>query len=97
MQRYIDNSGEYGERVSTAYFYMAESYQALRKFEHADIAYAIAVQREPTMARWWFRYGNAVEAIGDKERARGLYEKALKLAPSFVEATDALARLGPTP
>ncbi|MBN1241539.1 MAG: tetratricopeptide repeat protein [Spirochaetales bacterium] len=93
LQRYIDNSGEYAERVSTAYFYMGEIYQAQRKFEHADIAYAIAVQREPNMARWWFRYGNAVEALGEKERARGLYEKALKLAPAFAEARDAMARL----
>ncbi|MBP7094871.1 MAG: tetratricopeptide repeat protein [Spirochaetia bacterium] len=97
MQRYIDNSGEYAERVSTAYFYMGEIYQVQRKFEHADIAYAIAVQREPNMARWWFRYGNAVEALGEKERARGLYEKALKLAPSFAEARDALARLSAAP
>ena len=68
LQRYIDNVGEWGERVATAYFYMAESYLRMKKYDHADIAYAIAVHREPGLARWWFRYAGAVEALGDKDR-----------------------------
>ena len=92
LQRYIDNVGEWGERVATAYFYMAESYLRMRKFDHADIAYAIAVHREPGLARWWFRYAGAVEALGDNQRAFDLYGRALKLSPGMVEAQQGQAR-----
>ena len=92
LQRYIDNVGEWGERVATAYFYMAESYLRMKKYDHADIAYAIAVHREPGLARWWFRYAGAVEALGDNQRAFDLYGRALKLNPGMVEAQEGQAR-----
>lgn len=92
LQRYIDNIGEWGERVATAYFYMAESYLRLKKFDHADIAYAMAVHREPGMARWWFRYAGAVESLGDNQRAFDLYGRALKLNPGMTEAQQGQAR-----
>lgn len=93
LQRYIENVGEFGDRVSTAYFYMGETYQRLKKYDHADIAYALALHREPSMARWWFRYGQAVEALADYRRAADLYARALKLSPEMKEASDALARV----
>lgn len=93
LQRYIENVGEFGDRVSTAYFYMGEVYQRLKKFDHADIAYALAVHRDPSMSRWWFRYGQAVEALQDYRRAADLYAQALKLSPEMKEASDALARV----
>lgn len=92
LQRYIDNIGEWGERVATAYFYMAESYLRLKKYDHADIAYAMAVHREPGLARWWFRYAGAVEILGDKQRAFDLYGRALKLNPGMAEAQQGQAR-----
>lgn len=93
LQRYIENVGEFGDRVSTAYFYMGEVYQRLKKYDHADIAYALAVHRDPSMSRWWFRYGQAVEALSDYRRAADLYARALKLSPEMKEASDALARV----
>ena len=93
LQRYIENMGEFGDRVSTAYFYMGEIYQRLRKYDHADIAYALALHRDPSMSRWWFRYGQAVEALKDYRRAADLYARALKLSPEMKEASDALARV----
>ncbi|MFH2113511.1 MAG: tetratricopeptide repeat protein [Spirochaetota bacterium] len=92
LQHYIDNVGEWGDRVATAYFYMAESYLRMRKYDHADIAYAMAVHREPGLARWWFRYAGAVEALGDNQRAFDLYGRALKLNPGMVEAQQGQAR-----
>jgi tetratricopeptide (TPR) repeat protein len=92
LQRYIDNIGEWGERVATAYFYMAESYFRQKKYDHADIAYAMAVHREPGLARWWFRYAGAVEALGDNQRAFDLYGRALKLNPGMSEAQQGQAR-----
>lgn len=93
LQRYIENVGEFGDRVSTAYFYMGEVYQRLKKYEHADIAYALALYRDPSMSRWWFRYGLAVEALSDYRRAADYYARALKLSPDMKEATEALARV----
>ncbi len=93
LQRYIENVGEFADRVATAYFYMAESYLRLKQYDHADIAYALAVHREPAMARWWYRYGTAVEALGEYSRAFELYAKALRLSPGMKEALDAQARV----
>lgn len=95
LQRYIENVGEFGERVSTAYFYMAETYVRIKKLDHADIAYAMAVYREPGIARWWYRYGSVAENLGDKTRAYELYSKALKLSPGMPEAVSGQARVKP--
>lgn len=93
LQRYLDNVGEYGDRVPTAYFFMAESYVRQKKLDHADIAYSFAVYREPGMARWWYRYATVAEALGDYRRAFDLYAKALKLSPSMAEAVTAQSRV----
>jgi tetratricopeptide (TPR) repeat protein len=93
LQRYVDSVGEWGDRVATAYFYMAESYFRMARYDHADIAYAMAVYREPNLARWWFRYAGAVEALGDHARAFDLYGRALKLSPSMVDAQQGQARV----
>jgi len=93
LQRYIENVGEYGDRVSTAYFYMGETYLRLKKYNHADIAYSLAVRREPSMARWWYRYGQTVESLEDYQRASDLYQRALRLSPEMKEASEALARV----
>ncbi|GAB1431874.1 tetratricopeptide repeat protein [Spirochaetota bacterium] len=93
LQRYIENIGEYGERVPTAYFYMAESYVRTKRLDHADIAYAMAVYREPGMARWWYRYGSVAESLGENSKAYELYGKALKLSPGMAEAAAGQARV----
>lgn len=93
LQRYLDNVGEYGDRVPTAYFYMAESFVRQKKLDHADIAYSFAVYREPGMARWWYRYASVAEALGEYARAFDLYAKALKLSPSMAEAVTAQSRV----
>jgi tetratricopeptide (TPR) repeat protein len=93
LQRYIENAGEYADRVPTAYFYMAESYVRLKRYDHADIAYALAVYRDPSLSRWWFRYGGAVEALGEYARAYELYGRALRLSPGMQDAVDAQARV----
>lgn len=93
LQRYIENVGEYGERVSTAYFYMAEAYLRQKRYDHADISYALAVYREPGMARWWFRYASVAETLGDPAKAFDLYARALKLNPGMAEAVAGQARV----
>lgn len=93
LQRYIDNAGEFADRVPTSYFYMAESYVRMRRYDHADIAYALAVYREPNMPRWWLRYGLAVEALGDFRRADEYFGRALRLSPTMAEAREGQARV----
>ncbi|MCX7023408.1 MAG: tetratricopeptide repeat protein [Spirochaetes bacterium] len=98
LQKYIENSGEFADRVSTAYFFMGEIYQVHKRYEHADISYSLAVNREPTIALWWIRYGVAMESLGQWQRANDYYGRALKLAPSSVDALSgqqrAKAKLG---
>jgi len=93
LQRYLDSVGEYGDRVPTAYFYMAESFVRQKKLDHADIAYSFAVYREPGMARWWYRYASVAEALGEYARAFDLYARALKLSPSMAEAVTGQSRV----
>ncbi len=92
LQKYIEASGDNGDRGPTAYFFMGEAYLRLKKYSHADIAYSTAVLKEPSMPRWWFRLGNACEAAGDWKRAMDAYNKALALSPAYAEALTAQAR-----
>jgi tetratricopeptide (TPR) repeat protein len=92
LQKYIEISGDSGDRGPTAYFFMGEAYLRLKKYSHADIAYSTALSKEPSMSRWWFRLGNACEAQADWKRALDAYNKALALSPSYEEAQTAQAR-----
>ena len=95
LQRYLENSSDNADRVPTAYFYLGETYLRLKKYSHADIAYSTAVTREPSMPRWWYRLGQACEALGEWKRAYDAYGKALSLSPSMAEATEGQARVKP--
>jgi tetratricopeptide (TPR) repeat protein len=92
LQKYIEASGDSGDRGPTAFFFMGENYLKLKKYSHADMAYSAAINREPSMPRWWFRLGNACEAMGEWKRALDAYTKALVLSPSYQEAQSAQAR-----
>jgi len=93
LQKYVEVSGDSGDRGPTAYFFMGEAYLRLKKYSHADMAYSTAVLKEPSMPRWWFRLGNACEASGDWKRALDAYNKALALSPALPEAVSAQARV----
>jgi len=92
LQKYIEATGDSGDRGPTAYFFMGEAYLRLRKYSHADMAYSTAVLKEPSMPRWWFRLGNALESLGEWKRALDAYNKALALSPAYAEAIAAQAR-----
>jgi len=89
--KYLE-SGQFGDRISTAYFFLGEIYLRMHKWSHADIAYTTAVKLEPSMARWWYRLGQVCENLGDWRRAVDDYTKALSLSPGMQEATAGLAR-----
>lgn len=91
FEKYLE-SGQFGDRVSTAYFFLGETYLRMRKWSHADIAYTTAVKREPSMSRWWYRLGQVCENLGEWQRASDAYTKALSLTPGMQEATEGLSR-----
>lgn len=95
LQKYIENSSESGERVPTAYFFIGEIYQIYKKYSHADIAYSVAVSKEPSISIWWTKYAKAVEALGEWQRAFDLYGRALKLYPGSADALAGQARVKP--
>jgi tetratricopeptide (TPR) repeat protein len=86
LQKYLEVAGDTGDRGPTALFFMGECYLKQKKYSHADIAYSSALAKEPSMSRWWFRLGNACEALGEWKRASDSYGKALALTPSFQDA-----------
>lgn len=93
MQRYTDNSPETADRISTAYFFMAEAYFKLKKWEHADIAYTMALAKDPNTPRWWYRLGQVREFKGELKPALAAYERAIALQPSLTEAVQGRDRL----
>ncbi len=56
------------------------------------LADAGADARPGPVAAWW-RKGNALEGLGDREAARAAYEQALVLDPEYEEALKSLAAL----
>jgi tetratricopeptide (TPR) repeat protein len=95
LQKYIETAGDTGDRGPTAYFFMGEAYLRQKRYAHADMAYSLAVAREPNMPRWWFRLGSACESLAEYKRALDSYAKALALNPTYQEALDAQARVKP--
>lgn len=92
MEKYIDAAPR-GERISTAYFFIGETYRIIRQYNRADIAYSAAVYLEPAIALWWFRLGTVREMAGDKTSASDAYRRAVKLKPNYQEANEGLKRV----
>ncbi|WP_304224015.1 tetratricopeptide repeat protein [Gracilinema caldarium] len=92
MQKYVDAAPN-AERVSVAYFFMGEVYRIQQKYNHADIAYTIAVKLESGLPVWWYRLGSVREALGDYSGSLTAYQQALKLNPSYKEASDGAERV----
>lgn len=92
MEKYIDAAPR-GDRISTAYFFVGEIYRLTKLYNRAEIAYTAAVYLEPGISLWWYRLGAMRETVGDKRAAATAYERALKLKPTYKEATDGFNRV----
>ncbi|MEJ0075129.1 MAG: methyltransferase domain-containing protein [Alphaproteobacteria bacterium] len=74
---------------------MARAYAADGDLAAAADLYAQAVELSPGFASGWFALGEACEALGDRERARGAFERAVAADPEDRHgAALRLVRLG---
>jgi tetratricopeptide (TPR) repeat protein len=92
MQRYV-NSMPQGERTAVAYFFIGEIHRLERRYYHADIAYTTALHLDPSAALWLYRLGLTRESAGDTASAAQAYERALRINPSYREASEGLSRV----
>lgn len=93
LAQYIDLAPSSDERMSSAYFYIGETHLRMKQYEHADIAFSTALHIAPHMARWWYRHGVVLEALGQYRRAWDAFGKALERSPKMQDAIEARARV----
>lgn len=86
FQLYVTNAPMSAGDYSWAYYYMGEIYVRQAKYEHADIAYSMAVHVNPSKALFWTRCGYAREMTSSYQSALDAYNKALELDAAQVEA-----------
>ena len=82
-----------GPRNVVAMFFVAEAYRLMGKYEHADIAYCAALNKDPRNALYWFRLGRSREAANNKAGAKEAYTNALKFRANYPDAQEALKRV----
>ncbi len=86
FQEYISLVPANGSRVGAAYYFMAEIYVRMGKFNHADIAFSQAVKTEPLNDAWWTRLGYVREMTKNYKLSALAYEKAISLNNLNTEA-----------
>ena len=74
---------------------LADIYDERQTYDLAAQEYAIAAALDSTRAaRFYTDAGNVLEASGDRERARYMFERALKADPKYRAAEEGVARMG---
>ena len=91
MQRYV-NAVPQGGRASVAYFFMGEIYRFRSHFQHAEVAYSMAVRLYAGSALWWYRLASVREAEEIFPEAVSAYETAVRLDPNYQLALNGLSR-----
>lgn len=86
FQRFVANAPDANARVSMAYYFMGELYIRQARYQHADIAFTTAVQKQPSRDSWWVRLGYAREHAGNYFESLAAYDEALRLNPSSNDA-----------
>ena len=90
---YIGSAPSEDERLSSAYYFVAECYMRLKKYEHADIALSMALSLEKGMYYWWYRMGAVKEYLGQYKRSYEAYGRTLELKPDFSAAVEGRSRV----
>ena len=86
FQLYVANAPMSASDYGWSYYYMGEIYVRQDRFEHADIAYSMAVHIDPQKALFWTRCGYAREMAKSYQSALEAYTKALSLDASQTDA-----------
>lgn len=86
FQRYVSMASSSAPRIGVAYYYMGEIYIRQARYQHADIAFTMAVLKEPQLDRWWCRLGYAREMAKSYTKSVEAYNESLKLNPSNTDA-----------
>lgn len=92
FQEYFNLAPE-GSRRAEAYYFTGELYIRLGKFQHADIAFSMAVYIYQRNAYWWTRLAYAREKAGETQSAISAYERALELNAQLADARSGLERV----
>ena len=78
---------------ANAYFDLGMLYLELDSVPKAYTHFDIAIKSDPLFVKAYYYRGIASEAMGNKDAALGDYTQASKMAPGYVDAKDAKARL----
>lgn len=93
FQLYVTNAPASAGDFSWAYYYMGEIYTRQARYEHADIAYTMAVHVDPSRALFWTRCGYAREMANSYASALEAYNKAIALDSSQADAVRGKERV----
>lgn len=93
FQKYAASASENGSRIGACYYFMGEIYIKQARYQHADIAFSMAVKKEPLLDRWWTRLGYAREMAGNYSESLMAYDEALKLNSSSFDASRGRERV----
>ena len=83
--------------ISHIYYYMGELYSRLSQYNHADMAFTVAISLRPHEASWWARLGYVREMANpnryDSQYALQAYKKALSLDKNYTDAVIGMKRV----
>jgi len=79
--------------TSASYENLAGAYVRKRMYTEGIAAYLKAIEKDPSLTHLLFRIAQLYEFKGDKQSARGYYERYLQMNPSGSLASDARTRI----
>lgn len=92
FQEYLSKFPE-GNKAAVTFYLCGELYIRMGKYNHADIAFATALQYNPSNARWWTRLGWVREKTSRYLLALKAYEQAVSLNPNLQDAQSGKTRM----
>jgi tetratricopeptide (TPR) repeat protein len=87
--RYLEeyaNLSPTGGRIEKAYALMGECFIQLKEYNHADVAFSMALHLKESDDSWWARLGYAREMARDFAWSLDAYSNALRLNPGNADA-----------
>ena len=92
LEQYVELEPR-GIAVARAHAIMGDIFVEFTEYNHAEVAYAAAVQFDPQVWLWWQRLGFVREQLGHNTDAVEAYRRAIALNPNSSELRAALSRV----